>query len=91
MSLLNFQQRSGKHSLNLHLHNVHIADDNDEERTGSASETRRVENTDSMVSGHDEEEERRRQEHERRRGESQNRGIQINDRSDEIMARLLGF
>ena len=63
---------------------------NDEERTESASETRRVENPDSMVSGDDEEEERRREEHERRhRGESQNRGIQINDRSDEAMARLL--
>ena len=57
--------------------------DNDEEMTGSASETCRVENPDSMESEHDEEEERRRQEHERHRGESQNRGIQINDRSDE--------
>ena len=47
--------------------------------------------TDSMISGHDEEEERRREEHERRRGESQNRGIQINDRSDETMAGLLSF
>ena len=46
----------------------------DEERTESATETRRVENPDSMVSGHDKEE-RRRKDHERHRGESQNRGI----------------
>ena len=64
---------------------------NDEERTESASETRRVENPDSMVSGDKEVEERRREEHERHRGESQNRSIQINDRSDEAMARLLSF
>ena len=74
----------------MHLHNFHMAD-NDEERTESARETRRVENPDSMVSEHDEEEERRREEHERHRSESQNRGIQINDRSDETMARLLSF
>ena len=60
--------------------------DKDEERTGSASETRRVENPESMESEHDEEEERKREEHERHRGESQKRGIQINDRSDETMA-----
>ena len=60
--------------------------DNDEERTESASETHRVENLDAIESEHDEEEERRREEHERHRGESQNRGIQINDRSDETMA-----
>ena len=42
-----------------------------------------------MESGLDEEEERRREEHERHRGESQNRGIQINDRSDETMAATL--
>ena len=47
---------------------------NDEERTESATETRRVENPDSMVSGHDKEE-RRREDQERHRGESQNRGI----------------
>ena len=68
----------------MHLHNIRIAD-NDEGRTESASETCRVENPDSMESGHDEEEERRREEHERHRGESQNRSIQINDRSDETM------
>ena len=60
--------------------------DNDEERTESASKTGRVENPDSMESGHDQEEERSHQEHERHRGESQNRGIQINDHSDETMA-----
>ena len=60
--------------------------DNDEERTESASETRRVEDPDSMESGHDKQEERRREEHERHRGESQNSGIKINDRSDETMA-----
>ena len=90
MSLVNFRQRSGKHGLNVYLHNVHMAY-NDEERTESASETRRVKNPDSMVSGDDEEEERRREEHERHRGESQNTGIQINDLSDQAMARLLSF
>ena len=60
--------------------------DNDEKMTESASETRRVENPNSMEYGHDEEEERRREEHGRHRDESQNRGIHINDRSDETMA-----
>ena len=60
--------------------------DHDEERTESARETLRVENPDSMESGHDEEEEGRCEEHKRHCGESQNRGIQINDRSDETMA-----
>ena len=60
--------------------------DNDEERTESASKTHRVEDPNSTKSGHDEQEERRRQEHEGHRGESQNRGIKINYRSDETMA-----
>ena len=59
--------------------------DNDEERTESASETPSVENPYFMKSEYDKEE-RRREEHERHRGESRNRGIQINDRSDETMA-----
>ena len=57
----------------MHLHNFHMAY-NDEDRTESATETRRVENPDSIVSGHDKDE-RRHEDHERHRGESQNRGI----------------
>ena len=60
--------------------------DNGEERTESASETRRVEDPDSMESGHDEQEERRCEEHGGHRGGSQNSGNKINDHSDETMA-----
>ena len=79
----------------MHWHNVN-KEDNNEERTESTSQTHRAENPESMVSEHDEEEERSREEHEgrrierlRHRGESQNRGVQTNDCSDEIMAVFL--
>ena len=81
----------------MHWHNVNM-EDNNEERTESASRTSRAENPESMESEHDEEEERSREEHERRRvervrhrGESQNRGIQTNHRSDETMAATFEF
>ena len=46
----------------MHWHNVNM-EDNNEERTESASETHRAENPESMESEHDEEEERSREEH----------------------------
>ena len=68
-----------------------LAQRSHEERTESASETHRVENPESIQSEHNEEEERRCEEHERHQGESQNSGIQINDRSDELWQRHLSF
>ena len=81
----------------MHWHNVNM-EDNNEERTDSASETSRAQKPESMESEQDEEEERSREKHERRRiervrhrDESQNRGIQTDDRSDETMVATFEF